>query len=57
MEKLYSTKTCLKMAGRGMHSPHTPLLDPSSVKGMLLGGTGKTILKCQRFSSFLSYST
>ena len=24
MEKLYSLKACLKMAGGGMHSPHTP---------------------------------
>ena len=27
MEKLYSSKTCLKMAGGGMHPPH-PSLDP-----------------------------
>ena len=27
MEKLYTSKTCLKMAGR-MHTPHPTLLDP-----------------------------
>ena len=28
MEKLYSSKTCLKMAGGAMHPPHPPLGPP-----------------------------
>ena len=28
MEKLYTSKTCLKMAGGRMHTPHPTPLDP-----------------------------
>ena len=73
MEKFYSSKTLLKMAGGvGAYAgyPKSPLCFKlkipkavikhdccKEVKGMLSGGTGETIFKCWRFSSFLSYST
>ena len=34
IEKLYSSKALLKMAGEGVHSPHPPL-DPPLALGML----------------------
>ena len=44
LEKFYSSKTLLKMAGGGMHTQHTPYSGGN--KGMLSGGNGKTIFKC-----------
>ena len=41
MEKLYSSKTCLKMAGGGMHPLH-PLLDPPLPALVTMSLTGTT---------------
>ena len=46
MEKLHSSKTCLKMAGGGgMHSPHSPLVDYNFERGSNFVTKSKKLIK------------